>query len=117
MGRQMGTSRRRAHAVLANHLASFAGDDDRASVNATYLQPFVSYVTKTKSTIGLSTESTYDWESEDWSIPLIFSVNELLKIGDQPIQIGAGVRYWAESPAQGPEGWGFRLQVTLLFPN
>ena len=105
------------YGVLANHIASFAGDDDRADINATFLQPFVSYITKTKTTIGLSAESTYDWENDQWSIPVNFTVNQLLKIGDQPIQVGAGVRYWAESAAQGPEGWGFRFQVTLLFPK
>ena len=31
------------YGALANHLWSFAGDDARADVNATFLQPFVSY--------------------------------------------------------------------------
>jgi hypothetical protein len=30
---------------LANHLVSFAGDDDRRDVSATFVQPFVSYTT------------------------------------------------------------------------
>ena len=29
--------------ALANHLWSYAGDDDRADVNQTFIQPFVSY--------------------------------------------------------------------------
>lgn len=103
--------------VLANHIASFAGDNSRSDVNATFLQPFVSYITPTKTTIGLSAESTYDWETDQWAIPINFTVNQLMKIGDQPLQIGAGVRYWAESPTNGPDDWGFRLQVTFLFPN
>jgi len=37
--------------------------------------------------------------------------------GKQPYQIGAGVRYWADSPDNGPEGWGARLQLTFLFPK
>jgi hypothetical protein len=31
--------------VLANHIWSFAGDDARSDVNATFLQPFISYTT------------------------------------------------------------------------
>jgi hypothetical protein len=27
------------------------------------------------------------------------------------------VRYWAESPDNGPDGWGFRFAVTFLFPK
>ena len=103
--------------LLVNHIASFAGDDARSDVNATFLQPFVSYITETKTTIGLSSEATFDWESDQWSVPINFTVSQLLKIGSQPIQIGAGVRYWAESPDNGPDDWGFRLQVTFLFPK
>jgi hypothetical protein len=103
--------------LLANHIWSCAGDDDRADINATFLQPFVSYITKTKTTFSLNTESTYDWKADKWTVPVNFSVSQLLKIGDQIISVGAGVRYWAESPANGPEGWGGRLVVTFLFPK
>ena len=36
--------------VLANHLWSVAGESNRASVNATFVQPFVTYVTQTRTT-------------------------------------------------------------------
>ncbi len=102
---------------LVNHIESVAGDDDRADVSATFIQPFISYITKTKTTIGLSMESTYDWENDQWSVPVNFTVNQLLRIGKQILQIGAGTRYWADSPDNGPEGWGWRLQLTFLFPK
>jgi hypothetical protein len=103
--------------MLANHIESFAGDDDRNYVSASFIQPFISYITKTKTTIGLNTESTYDWNSEEWSVPINFTVSQLLKIGPQIIQVGGGVRYWADSPDAGPEDWGIRLQLTFLFPK
>ena len=59
---------------LANHIWSFAGDDDRNDVNATFLQPFISYTTKDAWTFTLNTESTYDWEAEQWSVPVNFKV-------------------------------------------
>ena len=33
------------------------------------------------------------------------------------VQVGVGARYWAESPRGGPEGFGVRLNMTLLFPR
>ena len=93
-----------------------AGDDDRSDISATFIQPFLTYITKTKTTIALNTESTYDWENEEWSVPINFNVLQLLKIGPQIIQVGVGTRYWAHSADNGPEGWGARLQLTLLFP-
>jgi hypothetical protein len=102
---------------LGNHIWSVAGDDDRADVNATFMQPFISYTTKTHTTIGLVTESTYDWESEQWSVPVIPQVAQILKIGPQILQLAVGGKYWAESPDDGPEGWGVRVQLTLVYPK
>ena len=102
---------------LGNHIWSVAGDDDRADVNATFLQPFVSYITKTKTTIALTTESTYDWEGEEWTVPVIAQVAQLFKIGPQILQLAVAGKYWAESPDDGPEDWGLRVQLTFLFPK
>lgn len=104
--------------ILANHIWSVAGDDERDDINATFVQPFLSYIfSKTKTTLGVATESTYDWKNEQWSVPFIASVSQLLKIGPQIIQLSVGARYWAEAPDNGPEGWGGRAQLTFLFPK
>lgn len=103
--------------ALANHLWSFAGSDRRADVDATFLQPFLSYTTPTAWSYTLNTESTYDWEGEQWSVPINVIVAKVTKVGGQLISVGGGVRYWADSPESGPEGFGLRLAVTLLFPK
>lgn len=103
--------------VLANQIWSFAGDEKRAGVNATFVQPFVSYTTPDTWTFSLNTEATYDWTSETLSLPINFVVSKLTKIGDQPVSLGAGVRYWADSPDSGPQGWGARASITFLFPT
>ena len=105
------------YGALANHIESFTGDSQRADISATLLQPFVSYITPGQTTYGFNTESTYDWENSQWSVPLNFTVSQLLRAGDQLFQVGGGIRYWADSPGSGPEGWGLRLQFTLLYPK
>jgi len=101
--------------VLANHLWSFAGERRRADVSSTFLQPFVNYVTPTRTTFALNTEATYDWRAGNWSAPVHVIVNQLLKVGPQPVSVFVGARRWAASPARGPEGWGARAGATLLF--
>jgi len=104
--------------LLTNHIWSVAGDSDRDDINATLLQPFASYIfSKTKTTIGLSTESTYDWENDQWSVPVVAKVAQLFKIGPQILQLTVGAKYWAEAPDNGPEGWGLRGTLTFLFPK
>ena len=103
--------------ALANHIESFGGESQRADISATFLQPFLTYVTPRQTTYAVNTETTYDWENEQWSVPLNLTIAQLLRAGDQLVQVGGGIRYWVDAPDGGPEGWGFRFQVTLLFPK
>ena len=103
--------------LLANHIWSVAGKDDRADVNATFLQPFLSYTTKTMTTFAVVSESTYDWANKAWSVPVIPIVGQLFKIGPQILQLAVAGKYWAESPDNGPSGWGARVQLTFVFPK
>ena len=105
------------YGALANHIWSFAGNSKRADISATFLQPFLSFTTPTAWTFTLNTESTYDWKNEQWSVPINGAVSKVTKFGGQLVSLGGGVRYWAEGPNSGPEGWGGRLVVTLLFPK
>jgi hypothetical protein len=105
------------YGVLANHIWSIAGEGNRAEVNSTYLQPFLSYTTPDAWTFGINTESTYDWTTESWSVPINVTIAKLVKFGEQPVSFTVGARYWAETPESGPEGWGFRGVVTFLFPK
>ncbi len=102
---------------LWNHIWSVAGAGDRADVNSTFFQPFVSYTTKTAWTFGLNLESTYDFESHQWSIPVHLSASKLVKFGKQPVSIGGALRCWATSPSGAPKGCGFRFIFTPLFPK
>jgi hypothetical protein len=103
------------YGILANQIWSYAGWRDE-SLSATFLQPFVSYTTKSHTTFSVNTESTYDWNHSEWTVPLNFGVQQLLKIGKQPIALEMGYRYYAERPSGGPD-WGLRFTVTFLFPK
>ena len=104
------------YGMLANHIESFAGDKGRSYVSASLVQPFVAFVIDTtKTTLSLNSESTYDWSNRQWSVPVNAGVYQMLKVGDQIMQAGVGARYWADSPENGPDGWGLRMQLTFLF--
>jgi hypothetical protein len=72
------------------------------------MQPFVTYTTHSATSFAVNTESTYDWETEHWSVPIIFGVLQIFKLGRLPIQIGCKV---ATTPTDlpGPD-WGFRVR-------
>ena len=102
--------------MLANHIWSFAGPGGNQDVSATFLQPFLLFTTKTYTSFGLNTESTYDWVNSQWTVPINLSVTQLLRIGGQPLSLQLGYRYYADAPTGGPD-WGLRFTFTLLFPK
>ena len=82
------------------------------NINSTFLQPFITYTTKTHTTFGINTESTYDWENPQWTVPINLFVSQVLKIGKQPVSIQLGGRYYAEAPNGGPD-WGLRAEFYI----
>jgi hypothetical protein len=105
------------YGALANHIWSM-GDtpDSREAVNTTFMQPFINYVFPRQTTLFLSTESTYDWSRRQWTVPINAGVSQLVNIGGQAVQLGAGIRYFAEAPDGGPD-WGVRINLTFVFPR
>jgi hypothetical protein len=104
------------YGALVNHIWSFAGKASRADVSATFVQPFLAYTSRTATTYSINTETTYDWTNDQWLVPINVGISQLVVVGKQPVSIGAGARYWVESPRGGPD-WGMRLSLTMLFPK
>jgi hypothetical protein len=65
----------------------------------------------------VQTESTYDWKTEEWSVPINSSISKVTTIGSQKVQFQVGGRYWAESPRGGAEDFGATVKITFLFPK
>lgn len=105
------------YGALANHLWKVAGDDDRRDISLSFLQPFLSYTTPSALTFTINSESTYDWDADDLAIPLNLLATKVVNVGGQLVSVGGGVRYWAEEADNGPEGFGGRIIVTLLYPK
>jgi hypothetical protein len=104
------------YGVLANHLWSVTTSDSHGEVNRSFVQPFLAYTWPTATTLSLNCEATYDWTSEEWTVPITLTASQVMKIGDLPISVQIGPRYYAESAGGGPE-WGVRLAVTFMFPK
>lgn len=102
--------------ALANHIWGINAPDDREEVNSTFIQPFVTFTTPDAWTFSLNTESTYDWNAEQWTVPVNAGVSKLVTLGKQPVSFQLGYREYLETPEGGPDR-GLRFTVTFLFPK
>ncbi len=106
------------YGALVNQIWSASSDSQKRDYSVFYVQPFLAYTTKTYTTAGINTESTYNWKASQWSVPINLTLTQILKVRNQPLSIQVGVRYWADTPEGfGPKDWGYRMQLTFLFPK
>jgi hypothetical protein len=106
---------------LINNVWSIAGDDDRADVNIMLIQPFVNYnfPDKPGRYLTFAPIITANWEADSgnqWTIPLGLGIGQIMKWGEQPVNLQASAYYNVEAPDNGAD-WQLRLQVQLLFPR
>ena len=104
------------YGALANHIWSFAGDDARADINSTFLQLFLAKGLGEGRTFSFNMESTYDWESAQWTLPIVVGYSKVSRIGKQLVSYQGGVRYYIDAPEGGAE-WGLRFTLTFLYPR
>lgn len=103
--------------ALANHVWSFAGSSRRDDINSTFVQPFVAYTWPSAWTVSFQSETTYNWEIKEWSVPVNVAVAKLVTMGKLPVSLQAGVGRWLTAPESGPDGWRFRLQANFVLPK
>lgn len=104
------------YGALANHIWSYAGHSDRDALSQSFLQPFLTYTFPDTTALNLSSETSYDWTSEQWTVPINAGISKVFKFGEQRVSIGVSARYYAEAPSDGPK-WGARFVTTFLFPE
>jgi len=110
---------RYTYGALANHLWSFAGDEDVPDVNQTYLQPFLAIGFQKAVTLTIQSETVANWEASsgnEWTIPINVIVSKVKSFGPYPASYAFGGGVFVDSPEGGPE-WKLRGAVTLILPS
>lgn len=102
--------------ILANHILSYAGPRGRDDVSQTFLQPFISPTFPDTSSITINTESSDNWRTREWNVPINAMVSRIFAIVGQKVQLGVGGRRYTASAGSGSE-WGLRMPAVFLFPK
>jgi len=105
---------------LILNLWSFAGDEDRANVNAMTLQPFFNYNLPKGWYLTSSPLITANWEAGDdnrWTLPIGGGIGRIFKIGHQAINANIAAYYNVLTPDDDGANWQLRAEWTFLFPE
>lgn len=109
------------YGALVNNVWDVGGESDRPNVNQMLLQPFVNYnfPDSPGRYLSFSPVITANWEAtsgQKWTVPLGLAIGQIMKFGNQPVNLQAGAFYNVERPSGAPN-WNIRLQLQLLFPR
>lgn len=102
--------------ALMNHIWSVSGSRNDPDISNTFLQPFFARQFAGGRTLTFNLESTYDWENEQWTVPLNVTYSKVTRVGSQTMSFAGGVRGYLDAPRGGPD-WGLRFVVTFLVPE
>ncbi|MGV2989908.1 hypothetical protein ACE1OE_19925 [Vibrio sp. E150_011] len=105
--------------LLGRHLWSFSGDNNRADVNQTLLEPFLNYNLDDGWFLISDMILTANWEADSsntWTVPLGGGVGRVFKIGEQPINSRIEAYYNVVQPVGAPK-WNLAWTIQFLFPK
>jgi len=108
------------YGFVVNNLWSFAGDQDRANVNAMTLQWFANYNMAHGWYLTTSPLITANWEADSknvWTVPLGGGFGRIFRIGGQPINANIAAYYNVVTPELTGPSWQLRSEFTFLFPT
>jgi hypothetical protein len=107
--------------ALVNNIWSVAGERGRPAVNQMQLQPLVNYFFRENPDryLSFSPTVTANWKAnggERWTVPLSLGIGQVVKLGDQKVNLQATAFYNAIRPADAAT-WTLELQIQFLFPK
>ena len=101
---------------IANHQWDVTGWTDN-SVNLTTLSAILTFLPGGGWNWGSQPVMTYDWENEQWTIPLQINAGKTVLFNGRPWKLSLELNYYVEkSDAIGPE-WMISFNVTPVVKN
>ncbi|MBW2177210.1 MAG: hypothetical protein JRH03_09740 [Deltaproteobacteria bacterium] len=102
--------------LFPNHQWDVAGWGD-ADINLTTILPLFVYLPGGGYNVGTAPIITYDWISEQWTVPLQINVGKTVMLSGRPWKLSVELNYYVEKPdAFGPE-WMLSLNIAPVVKN
>lgn len=103
-------------AFFPNHVWDVAGWGD-ADISVTTMQPIATYLPAGGWAIGTAPVISYDWNSEQWTVPINLTVDKTVMFGTRPWKLGVELNYYVEkSDTFGPD-FGISFNITPVVKN
>ncbi len=104
------------YGIFPNHQWDVAGWGD-ATINLTTIQPLFVFLPGGGWNVGSAPSITYDWEGEQWTVPLQINAGKTVVWNGRPWKLSIELNYYVEkSDAFGPK-WLLSLNIAPVVKN
>lgn len=100
--------------VLTNQQWDVSGPRE---TSLTTIQPIFTFLPGGGWAIGSTGTSSYNWETEQWTIPLQMQVAKTMKVGELPVKVALEANYYLERADSLGQDWMVGLNITPVVPN
>lgn len=104
------------YGIFPSHQWNVAGWKD-ASFNNSQVQMFLVGLPGGGWTVGTTPILNYDWQSDQWTIPLNLTVSKTVMIGNTPWKLAAEINHYVEKPDTFGSEWMVGFNVTPVVEN
>ena len=102
--------------TLVSHQVDVAGSGDK-DVSLTTLTLAGIYLPAGGWNVGTSPIINYDWEGEQWTVPLNFLVGKTVVLGGRPWKLQGEVNYYIEAPDAFGAEWMVAFNISPVVQN
>ena len=67
--------------------------------------------------VGTTPIMNYNWTTDEWSVPLNFSISRTVQAGNTPLKLELEINYYVESPDQFGPQWMIGINITPVVHN
>lgn len=102
-------------AAFPQHQWNVAGNG--ADYSASTLELFALKFLGNGWTAGTNPKINYDWETEQWTVPINATVRKVVKLGNTPVQLSASFDYYVEKNENFGPDFGMTFKITPTVQN
>jgi len=102
--------------LFPSHQWDVSGWDD-TTYSTSQLQLFLKFLPGGGWSVGTTPIMNYNWESEEWTVPLNLAVSKTVMFGSTPVKLEVEINYYVDQPDSfGPE-WMIGFNITPVVTN
>lgn len=99
---------------FATHQWDVSGPRD---TSLSTIQPIITFLPGGGWAIGSAGTLSYNWEAEQWTIPLQMQVSKTVKFGSTPVKLALEANYYIEKADALGQEWMIGVNITPVVPN